>query len=93
MIRNRYSYGKISLSDIAEELKIIQESNTDYISPSGRVFKLCFNGKYIEKKVYINKHNGYCYVTLTCKDGKNRNRRVHRLIAQSFIENPMPGGI
>lgn len=31
--------------------------------------------------------NGYLFVPL-CKNGKRKNHRIHRLIAQSFIPNP-----
>lgn len=89
-LRNGYSYGKIDFSDITEELRQIRGSDTDYITPSGRIFKLCFNGKYIEKKSHINKYNGYCYVGITLKGGKNKTRRLHRLVAEAYIENPSP---
>lgn len=88
--RNGYSYGKVCKDEIKEELRLIDESITDYITQSGRVYKLCFNGKFIEKAVNINKHNGYVYIGLTCKDGKNRSRRLHRLLAKAWIENPNP---
>ena len=32
----------------------------------------------------------YLYVGITFSDGKNRNRRLHRLLAQAFIPNPNP---
>lgn len=35
----------------------------------------------------INKKNGYCYVSLS-KNGKLYYKRVHRLVAQTFIPNP-----
>ena len=89
-LRNGYSYGKICKEDIGEELRLIDESLTDYITQNGRIYKLCFNGKFIEKAVNINKHNGYVYIGLTCKDGKNRSRRLHRLLAKAWVENPSP---
>lgn len=36
---------------------------------------------------YINNKNGYVYVYL-CNDGKYKNIRLHRLVAQTFIDNP-----
>lgn len=31
--------------------------------------------------------NGYC-ITVLCKDGERRSAKVHRLVADAFIENP-----
>ena len=36
---------------------------------------------------YINKRNGYAYIYLT-KDNKGKNVRIHRLVAEHFIDNP-----
>ena len=36
--------------------------------------------------LHINKKNGYVYVWLS-KNGKGKNIRVHRLVAEAFIEN------
>lgn len=36
---------------------------------------------------YTNKRNGYVYVYL-CNDGKYKNIRLHRLVAETFIDNP-----
>lgn len=88
--RNGFSYGKIAREDINEEIRLISISDTDYITPSCRIYKLCFNGKFIEKLTRINKHNGYVYCGITCKDGEQRQRRVHRLVALAFIHNPDP---
>ena len=40
------------------------------------------------KKVYINKSCGYTYCGITFKDGINRQRRVHKLVAEAYIPNP-----
>lgn len=39
-------------------------------------------------KTHVNQHNGYVYVGLTDKTGKQFSRRVHRLVAIAFIPNP-----
>lgn len=36
---------------------------------------------------YINNKNGYVYVYL-CNDGKYKNIRLHKLVADNFIDNP-----
>lgn len=38
-------------------------------------------------KPYINKHNGYVYIFLM-NNNKNKNFRLHRLVAEAFIPNP-----
>lgn len=38
-------------------------------------------------KPYINKKNGYVYVYL-CNNGKYKNCRLHKLVAETFIPNP-----
>ena len=58
----------------------------DYLVTSyGRVFSLK-HGKLKELKQAKNKQ-GYLVVCL-CKNNKKINKRVHRLVAQSFIPNP-----
>ena len=36
---------------------------------------------------YVNKKNGYVYVYL-CNDGKYKNVRLHKIVAENFIDNP-----
>ena len=80
----------ISKNNIDEVLYPLKESDTDYITMSGNVYKYYYDDLYFKKKTHINKHNGYVYVSITCKDGKNRNRRLHVLMAQTFLFNPNP---
>lgn len=80
----------IKREDIREEMVLISESNTDYITPSGKVYKDYGNGLFYPKVPTINEHNGYVYIGITCKDGQNRSRRLHRLLAIAFIPNPNP---
>lgn len=40
-----------------------------------------------EIKTCVNKRNGYVYVYL-CNDGKYKNHRLHRLVAEAFLDNP-----
>lgn len=66
-----------------------------------RMLKNRWNGKYSKHKHYgeffkytttINKHNGYVYAPIKyiLSDGtrKNRQRRLHIIIAETFIDNP-----
>lgn len=56
-----------------------------------RIFKdyrtLKIKGKYQEMTLYNNKRNGYVYVWLN-ENGKGYNKRIHRLVAETFIPNP-----
>lgn len=62
------------------------EGYEDYqISNLGRVKSLRFGKEKILKPVKNNK--GYIYVCLS-KQGKHKNHKIHRLVAQAFIDNP-----
>lgn len=78
----------IFLEDIKEELRLIDGSETDYITPTGKIYayKPEFNG-YILKNNHINNHNGYTYACINFK-GKHKQRRVHVLVAKAYIPNP-----
>lgn len=54
--------GNLKREDIKEELVLIDGSLTDYITPSGKVYKLYYNGLYMEKKSQPNINNGYVMV-------------------------------
>lgn len=84
IITDRY-YKK---ADIPEPIALIDGSNTDYVSTSGRIFKYISNyDLFYEKKTRINEYNGYVYCGITMSDGRNKSHRVHRLVAKKFIEN------
>lgn len=80
----------IHKDSIDEVLYPLKESDTDYITMSGNVYKYYYDDLYFKKKSHINKHNGYIYVNITCKDGINRSRRLHVLMAKTFLFNPNP---
>lgn len=61
---------------------------------NGKIAKHKHYGEYFIYNQYINNHNGYVYCSIkyfinkektTCK---NRQRRVHILVAEAFLENP-----
>lgn len=78
----------INLSDITETLTLIEGSNTDYITPSGKIYKDYGNGKMFPKKNTINKNNGYLYCGITMSDGTQKQFRVHKLVALAYLPNP-----
>ena len=78
----------IQLEDIKEELKLIEGSKIDYITPTGKIYSYReeYQG-YFLKKNSINKHNGYTYCGINYIDGR-KSRRVHILVAKAYIPNP-----
>lgn len=76
----------IDRSQIQEEMRLIENSNTDYITPSGEIYKDYGNNLFLHKKQHLN--HGYWYCGITEKDGANHSRRVHILVAKAYIPNP-----
>ena len=77
----------ISKDKITEELRLIKGSETDYVTPTGKIYKDYGNNMYYPKSVFPNKNNGYMYCSITYPEGQ-RQRRVHILVAEAFIPNP-----
>ena len=69
MARRKLENRLVNLTDINEELKPIENSNVDYITPSGKIYCYYGNNKYLPKTNTKNKYNGYLYVSLKHKDG------------------------
>lgn len=87
MAKRKFKDKLIPRNEIKEELRLIKNSLTDYITPTGVVYKDYGNGLFFPKKNFINKHNGYVYTGITYPNG-NKQRRVHILVAESWIPNP-----
>ena len=77
----------IDKSEIHEELKLIKGSLTDYITPSGEIYKDYGNNKFFHKAQWTTW--GYWYCGITYPNG-NRQRRVHILVAEAYVPNPDP---
>ena len=75
----------INRADIKEEMKLINGSLTDYITPSGEIYKDYGNNKFFHKAQFLN--HGYWYCNITYKEGQ-RQRRVHILVAEAYVPNP-----
>ena len=67
-------------------MKLIDGSETDYITPSGQVYKDYGNDMYYPKTNFQNKVNGYIYCNITFPEGQ-KQRRIHILLAKAFIPN------
>lgn len=69
-----------------EVWKEIPHMDSDYfVSNKGRVLSLCFNKPRILKPQICgnDRGTGYYYVSL-----KGKNKRINRLVATAFLENP-----
>lgn len=87
MARRKLKDRLITREDITEEIRLIEGSDTDYISPAGNVYKDYNDGKFLKKSNFPNKHNGYLYTAVTYKDGQ-RQRRVNVLVGEAYLDNP-----
>lgn len=87
MAKRKLTDKLISLSSIKEEMKLIEGSDTDYVTPSGQVYSDYGNNMFLHKKTHINNHNGYTYCGIHFPSG-NKQRRVHVLVAKAFLSNP-----
>ena len=88
MAKRKLENKLINKDDIQEEIKLIDETDIEYITRSGKVYTYYGDNKYLPKRTFINKNNGYLYVNLNGSNGKMITRRVHRLVAIAFIPNP-----
>lgn len=77
----------IAKSDIKEELRLIEGSLTDYITPSGEVYKDYGNEQFFHKAQWIN--HGYWYCGITYPEGQ-KQKRTHILVAKAYVPNPNP---
>lgn len=87
MTKRKLSNKLIKKKNITEKIRPIKNSLTDYITPTGKIYKDYGNGLFFPKKNYVNKHNGYVYTGITYPNG-NKQRRVHILVAEAWIPNP-----
>jgi hypothetical protein len=84
----RNMFDKLVKKDsIKEEMRLIKDSETDYITPTGKIYKDYGNGLFYPKTNFINKNNGYLYCGITYPTGQ-RQRRVHILVAEVYLPNP-----
>lgn len=87
MARRNMTQKLIHISKINEQMKLIDGSETDYITPTGKVYKDYGNNFYYPKTNFINKATGYVCCGITFPDG-NKQRRIHVLLAKAYIPNP-----
>lgn len=79
--------GELFIDEINEEIKLIDNTENYYISCNGNMYKKDKYEKFLKIKLNYHK-NGYVYTAFNTIDGQRLTRRVHRLVAQAFLENP-----
>lgn len=87
MARKKMTGLLIPREKISEEMKLINGSSTDYVTPTGNIYKDYGDNMFYHKSVFPNKHNGYLYCGITYDEGQ-KQRRVHILVAEAYIPNP-----
>lgn len=87
MARRKMTKLLIAKDEIKEEMRLIKGSSTDYITPTGNVYKDYGNNMFYHKSVFPNKVNGYLYCGITY-DKEQKQRRVHILVAEAYLPNP-----
>ena len=65
MARRKMTQFLIKKEDIKEEMRLINGSNTDYVTPTGNIYKDYGDNMFYHKSVYPNKsiwcYTGYTY--------------------------------
>ena len=82
------------IKNLPKNAKQIKNALT-WVDPKGNVYG-CNKHYYFKYATFVNRHNGYVYCAvkyiLGYKDGQyiteNRQRRVHILVAETFLDNP-----
>lgn len=87
MAKRKLTDKLINKQDIQEELRLIKGSLTDYITPSGEIYKDYGNNQFFHKAQWTT--HGYWYCGITYPEGQ-KQRRVHILVAEAYVPNPDP---
>lgn len=72
---------------MTEEWRAVEDFPGYEVSSMGKVRSLCYNNTLEIRNLCQQKCRGYYYCGLN-KDGKKYFKRVHRLVAEAFLENP-----
>lgn len=89
-------YNKIEqelIRDYVKKYKLpnnaVKISNSiDYVTPEGKIYKQKYKNSSLYFEAKSHRIHGYEYIGITLNDGKNITKRVHRIVAQTFIPNP-----
>lgn len=87
MAKRKLTDKLINKQDIQEELKLIKGSLTDYITPSGEIYKDYGNNQFFHKAQWTT--HGYWYCGITYPEGQ-KQKRVHILVAEAYVPNADP---
>ena len=87
MAKRKLTDKLINKQDIQEELRLIKGSLTDYITPSGEIYKDYGNNQFFHKAQWTT--HGYWYCGITYPEGQ-KQKRVHILVAEAYVPNSDP---
>lgn len=73
--------------DIIEELRLINDTDSYYISNLGNVYSKKANNLFLKMK-FSKGYQGYYHISMVDKAGNAITKRVNRLVANHFIPNP-----
>ena len=79
---------EINPKNINEIIIQIKGFSKYYISENGNVYKKLSNGYFRKLKLKPDKKLGYIYIGLTSDINERKTFRLHRIVAEYFIENP-----
>lgn len=88
MAKRKLESKLVDRDQIEEEIRLIEGTKDEYITPTGKIFKDYGKNKFYPKKNFINKTNGYLYCNIIMSDGVAKQFRVHVLVAKTYLPNP-----
>lgn len=88
MAKRKLESKLVDRDQIAEEIRLIEGTKDEYITPTGKIFKDYGKNKFYPKKNFINKTNGYLYCNIIMSNGVTKQFRVHVLVAKTYLSNP-----
>ena len=87
MARRNLTDRLIDRGEISEDIVLIKDSDVDYVTRSCKVYCDYGYNKFLKKTCFVNKANGYVYVSICGNNGKQAARRLHKIVAEAFIPN------
>ncbi len=76
---------------IKESMQLIKGTDYDFITPTGKIYRYHKEiHKYYPVSISKNKYNGYLYANINYKGRPQITRRIHILVAETYVYNPDP---
>lgn len=88
MAKRKLTDKLIPRESIREELRKIEGSYNAFITPTAKVYLDYGDDIMYPAQSFINNHNGYVYINYSDESGRRIQRRLHRLVALTYLPNP-----